>query len=263
MARIFRLGAFASAAAALSMSAAPAIAADLPANVAHSAYAQGKLFNSASENASDYRPYRYRRHRDRVDAGDVLAGVLIIGGIAAIASAASKNKRERDYRDYPDRDARYDYRSRNYDPRSSVGQGLDRAVDMCVSRIERDARVDSVDTVDRDGNGWRVSGQLYNGDAFTCSIGPDGRIGDVDYGRGYRDSAQSGADYDEAIGYEASGEDNQYDDDRYAQAWARVDAGQTQRPAQPTVSSNDGASYPGGPVAGEESYPDDRYEMAQ
>ena len=30
-------------------------------------------------------------HRDRVDAGDVIAGILIIGGIAAIASAASKS----------------------------------------------------------------------------------------------------------------------------------------------------------------------------
>ena len=35
------------------------------------------------------------RHHDRVDAGDVIAGILIIGGIAAIASAASKNKRDR------------------------------------------------------------------------------------------------------------------------------------------------------------------------
>ena len=46
------------------------------------------------------------RHHDRggVDAGDIFAGLLVIGGIAAIASAASKkNKqpREGDYR-YPD-----------------------------------------------------------------------------------------------------------------------------------------------------------------
>ena len=34
----------------------------------------------------------YGRHRDRIDAGDVIAGALIIGGIAAIASAASGNR---------------------------------------------------------------------------------------------------------------------------------------------------------------------------
>ena len=39
------------------------------------------------------------RHNDRVDAGDIFTGILIIGGIAAIASAASKSakdKRERE-----------------------------------------------------------------------------------------------------------------------------------------------------------------------
>lgn len=49
-----------------------------------------------------------RHHHDRVDAGDVLAGILIIGGIAAIASAASNNKQKRaepEYR-YPDAPAR-------------------------------------------------------------------------------------------------------------------------------------------------------------
>ena len=41
--------------------------------------------------------------RDRgngIDAGDVIAGALVIGGIAAIAAAASDN--DRDYRDYRD-----------------------------------------------------------------------------------------------------------------------------------------------------------------
>ena len=36
-----------------------------------------------------------RHHRDRVDAGDVLTGILIIGGIAAIASAASSNNKKK------------------------------------------------------------------------------------------------------------------------------------------------------------------------
>ena len=79
------------------------------------------------------------KHRDRdgIDAGDVIAGALIIGGIAAVASAASKN-RDRDYRyrdgyRYRDRDRYgYDYGYRRGNPR--------RAIEKCVRAVERDAR---------------------------------------------------------------------------------------------------------------------------
>lgn len=56
---------------------------------------------------------RYRHHDDGIDGGDVLAGLLIVGGIAAIASAASsKAKKDRQARE----DARYrdDYRPGDY-----------------------------------------------------------------------------------------------------------------------------------------------------
>jgi hypothetical protein len=38
---------------------------------------------------------RHWRHHDDVDAGDVVAGVAIVGGIAAIASAIKNSNRER------------------------------------------------------------------------------------------------------------------------------------------------------------------------
>ncbi len=60
------------------------------------------------------------RHHDRVDAGDVLAGVLIIGGIAAVASAASKAARDRRYED-----GRYDTRRDQRDYRGDVYRGDD------------------------------------------------------------------------------------------------------------------------------------------
>lgn len=130
-------------------------------------------------------------HRDRVDAGDVIAGILLVGGIAAIASAASKSsreKRERDYRypdsRYPDRDyrdesGRYgDYRDdgRNYRGASSSGMGS--AVDACVNEVERGrSRVDSVDNVDRDtGGDWRVDGRMDDGKDFSCRVDDSGRI---------------------------------------------------------------------------------------
>jgi len=139
-----------------------------------------------------YGGWGHHRHHDRIDGGDVLAGILIIGGIAAIASAASnsaKQKREQDYR-YPDdgpRDdsGRYgDYRERDERSGSSTGyrssDGLNAAVDRCVGEVERgERRVDTVDSVDRDGSGWRVAGRTNGGRDFACTVDGDGRIRSV------------------------------------------------------------------------------------
>ena len=86
----------------------------------------------------------YAEHRDRdgISAGDVIAGALIIGGIAAVASAASKNDRDRDYR-YGDGDYRYDRAGygyndrRDYDRDSHWRGSPRRAVEMCVRATER------------------------------------------------------------------------------------------------------------------------------
>ena len=70
MTKFFRIGAGLASAAALSLAATPAL-------------------------ARDWGWGGHHRHRDRVDAGDIIAGVLILGGIAAIASAASRYSRSR------------------------------------------------------------------------------------------------------------------------------------------------------------------------
>ncbi|MFA7596040.1 MAG: hypothetical protein WCY92_06760 [Novosphingobium sp.] len=197
MARL--LSRFASATAlisAFSMAAAPASAAPLPAaqgGLPSPVAAQG--WDVRHETANNYRDYRrWGRHRGGgIDTGDVIAGVLILGGIAAIASAASNSKRQREterYPDYPDRDYRaedYPSRDRPYDYRGdrddrggySDGRGMDRAADMCVREVERREQVDDVDNVARTADGWRVGGTLRNGREFSCEIGNDGRIGDV------------------------------------------------------------------------------------
>lgn len=133
------------------------------------------------------------RHHDRgIDGGDIFAGLLVIGGIAAIASAANKknkDSREADYR-YPDRDYRAgeepyrepvpDYVEPRGD-RPEAGSGyrsgnLDGAVDICVDEVERGSRrVDSVDAVNREGDGWRVQGRS-DGRDFSCTVDRDGRI---------------------------------------------------------------------------------------
>jgi hypothetical protein len=110
-----------------------------------------------------------------VDAGDILTGVLILGGLAAVASAvAGDNDRQTRYPD-----TRYPAQNPDLSQRTEPS-GLDRAAAMCVERIERDTRVESVDSVDRNARGWRVTGRLYDGAGFSCAIGADGRIDAID-----------------------------------------------------------------------------------
>ncbi len=254
------LGALAGMAAACAMAASPAAAAELPApspvSATFSADPAFDIFKPGAETAEHhrwrrYRGYRgYRRHRG-VDAGDVVAGVLILGGIAAIANAASKKNdrryRDRDY-DYRDRD--YRNRDRNYrddrrgDRRYDGGPGIDNAVSQCVSQIERDVRVDAVDSVDRTGEGWLVQGALFNGDRFTCRIGNDGRVSEIDFGGGF-----SGASADGAA-------DGQWSDDRYAEARrtrgeAQPDVAYRAQMVRPTPEPSAQPAYPGGPLPGE------------
>ncbi len=128
------------------------------------------------------------RDRDGISAGDVIAGALIIGGIAAIASAASNND-DRDYR--YDRagyggygyDQGYGYRD-DYAARGNPR----RAVEQCVRAAERNAarysygRADVTDVRDirETRYGYEVRGRIA-----VNSNGRDWRRGDGYYGRGW------------------------------------------------------------------------------
>ncbi|MDN3645057.1 hypothetical protein QWY75_02415 [Pontixanthobacter aestiaquae] len=221
--------------AALSMGAVPASAAGLPQAIG-APYGAVPIADTwqPDESVQHHRGYRYRRHRG-IDAGDVLTGVLVIGGIAAIASAVS---------DKNDRRQRVDttrYQDRPIARRS--GEGIDNAVNMCLREIQRDVRVEGVDNVSRTGAGWNVAGTLYNGTAFTCTIGNNGRIDGISYG-GQTAYAPTGPV-----------QDRQYSDARYSAAWDRVDAQSAQVDLEPTGPQ---PAYPGGPLPGEEGYEDSR-----
>lgn len=269
MAQFVKLAAASGALAAASLMTMPAAAADIPtiAPAVHSELPQFDVFSADAMTAEHHRRYRYRgyRHRrHRVDAGDVLAGVLIIGGIAAIANAASSSeRRERNerYRDY--REDRNDYRRDRDDRRDTRrsfgrGRGIDGAVDQCLAEIERDVRVDEVESVDRNVEGWRVTGTIFNGDRFTCTIGADGRIENVNYGDSFAAQDRSGSAQPGQV------RDNQYSDDRYRTAWAQVEREEQVDP-DAELRSQQVPAYPGGPVDGdlEESPSDDRYAMAK
>lgn len=128
------------------------------------------------------------RHRDRVDAGDILTGILIIGGIAAIANAASNNsknkryeRRDRDWRDEDRQDDNAPY-ARDDRPEWREGMGINGAIDRCLDEVSRgDGQSAEVDSVNREGDGWRIAGRAVDG-VFTCEIDRDGRIRNVTTG---------------------------------------------------------------------------------
>lgn len=120
----------------------------------------------------------HHRHHDRIDTGDVLAGILILGGIAAVASAAGKASRDTREREPERRDA-----PRYGEPReqAEIGPGsIGMAVDACAQEVERaDRSIDAISSVERDGEGWRVEGRVSNGRPFACSVADSGRIRSV------------------------------------------------------------------------------------
>ena len=123
----------------------------------------------------------WHHHDDGISGGDVLAGLLVLGGIAAVAVAASNaNKHQHaDRSDYPD--SRYIPPVRDSAPPANAGPGsIDAAVDTCVAEVERGrSPVDSVDSVNNAGNGWHVEGHLRGGKAFACRVDSSGRIGSL------------------------------------------------------------------------------------
>lgn len=280
---MIRLPAAALGTAAFAMVAAtPAVAAELPVRVAVpasvAAAVNQDIMTGAPEDAGWRRRCGWRgcwvphRGRGGISTGDVLAGVLVIGGIAAIASAASNaNRRERVVERVPP-PPRPDYRDDRRDYRSS--SGIDRAVDMCIDQVERgNTRIDSVDNATRTGDGWRVSGALERGGGWNCWIDNDGRIREIDLGARY--GAMGGGVYraDDAGSYSAGADgftgtaDTQLSDEVYLSARENLRANPEQipqepladRPAEPLVDADlapdaPQPAYPGGPLPGEEGY---------
>ncbi len=218
------------------------------------------VYDSHAEDAFGYRHRHWRR--DRVNGGDIVAGVLVLGAVAAIASAASDGDRDRDqYRDRP-----VPYREPSQPSRSWGQGGIGNAVDLCVDQVERGrTRVDSVDNATRGAGGWRVSGTTSDGEGFSCRLDNDGRIRAIDLGDDY--AATYGTDDPGGAGFAQA--DGQLSDETYQRARAALrQNGGTPLPrgyaAPDGVNENGGdadltgpqPAYPGGPLPGEEGYED-------
>lgn len=136
----------------------------------------------------------WRHHHRHGEGSDLLAGLLIVGGIAAIANAAAKSSAEKEaekpYR-YPDSpepaepdDSGYreaPEESSDYPEGARAGGGFDEAVDRCAQEIERGERsIDTIDNVARAGDRYTVEGRLADGRGYSCSVSEDGSVPSVD-----------------------------------------------------------------------------------
>ena len=155
---------------------------------------------------------RYNDRDDRIDVGEIIAGALIIGGIAAVAGSAG-----RDRYDYRGGDYRYDdrrYNDRYNNDYRSAGSSR-QAVEQCVRAAEQNAnrysyggraKVTDIRKIDRKRDGYKVEGRIavntrsndwrrgwsndyrgyndrysgYDNGKFKCDV-RYGRIVDLDY----------------------------------------------------------------------------------
>lgn len=146
---------------------------------------------------------RYDRNRDGISAGEIIAGAVVLGGLAAVIAAADNNRGYRDDR----------YRSSNNGYRYNYRAGSRMAVNQCVASVERWANgysrsdVTQIRDIERTRYGYRVRGNVvvqdgwrdrnnngydrydrygggygrgYDRGRFTCYV-ERGRVVDIDY----------------------------------------------------------------------------------
>lgn len=162
-----------------------------------------------------------RDHRgDGIGAGEIIAGAVILGGLAAVI-ASSDNDRNRGYDNDYRRDGRYDngrYDDGRYNRGGGYGYDYNRygdsrqAVNQCINSVERWAGryarsdVTRINDIDRTSKGYKIKGNIvvkdgwrgrdrngrydrdyrngygrgYDQGSFTCKV-EYGRVVDVDY----------------------------------------------------------------------------------
>jgi hypothetical protein len=127
-------------------------------------------------------PAMARDRHDGISTGDVVAGALILGGIAAVAAAASDNDDGYGYARGYRNNYRYGYGyNRAGDPRSAVEQCV-AAAQQSANRYSygRSARVTDIRDIDAKSDGYNVRGRIA-----VNTMGRNWRNGDRYYGNGW------------------------------------------------------------------------------
>ena len=135
---------------------------------------------------------RYDRHDRGISAGDVIAGAVVLGGIAAVAASLGGNNRN---------DSRY-YRGGNYgyyngDPRSAVEQCVGAARQDAARRGYGNVSVRQIRDVNDTSYGWKIKGDIavdsnrgyynrggYNDRSYNNGYSNNGRYNNGYYGNG-------------------------------------------------------------------------------
>lgn len=119
--------------------------------------------------------------RDRgIGVGEIIAGALVIGGVAALAGAFDNDGRHRDHR-YDDR------RYRNISSRSAVESCIRVAEQRAYRAGVRRVKVTDIREVDRKDYGYKVKGRIAVDNGYRG--GRYGRGWDRDY-RGWNNAMQ-------------------------------------------------------------------------
>ncbi|WP_083734202.1 hypothetical protein [Sphingopyxis sp. KK2] len=135
------------------------------------------------------------RDGDGISAGEVIAGAVVLGGLAAILSSGGNDRYDSRYDGRYRDDYRGDYRGGGrYDNDARYGYGYDynrygnsrSAVNQCVNAVERGSRrygntdVTQVTSIDRKRDGYKVKGRVVVRDGYG---GRWGRGGYYDQGK--------------------------------------------------------------------------------
>ncbi len=148
---------------------------------------------SLATGSADYR----HRHRHRVTGDDILTGIGILTGIAILADVvnSAEQRHRRDRAPEHRRDGAPEQRREpvDYPPIASAdistpqGDDIGVAVSACSRAAEHasrnNERVKTIDAVTRNGDAWRVIGQLSgaNSTEFDCQTS-NGRVDSVKLG---------------------------------------------------------------------------------
>lgn len=113
---------------------------------------------------------RYDRDRDGISAGEVIAGAVVLGGLAAILSSGGDNDRYDDRYDRRYNDRNYGYNNGyNYNRYGNSRQ----AINQCVNAVRQragyngGARVDQITKVDRNSKGYKIEGRVSVNDRYN------------------------------------------------------------------------------------------------
>ncbi len=155
----------------------------------------------------------YDHNRDGISAGEVIAGAVILGGIAAVLTSGRGNNNRYDNSgyEYSRGDGRYDRNDRGYGYGYSNGGGSRAAINQCVRGVENyssqynRSKVTEVQGIERTRYGYKVSGNV------VVQEGYNNRNRDRSYGYNR---------YDRDRGYD---QNDRYDrrDDRYGRGYDR------------------------------------------